>query len=1165
MKLVFLRPFLAALFLATAAFAADPAWLPPGLLPPPPRHGPDLCPGAFLTPAQGEAVMRAAAAHFTEAATWNAYAARARRDIQKGMGLLPWPRKTPLNAILRARRDYDGYCVESVAFESVPGFYETGTLYRPLGRRPPFPAVLTLHGHTGPVVRPADWRTHGRFAPVVQLRAASLARMGAVVLSLDMFGYGDTIPEVGQAAHPHPFSMTIQTWNSIRAVDLLCSLPYVDPRRIAMTGESGGATQTLLATALDPRIAASIPVVMVNPYFFGGCPCESGLPIHRADGYFANNALIAALAAPRPMLVVSDGRDWTRLDPQWVFPFLSQIYRELGAPRDLATVALPAEGHDYGPSKRTALYRFLGAHFGLDPSAVFSPGGRLDESKVTIETPERMHVWNRSFPLPADALHSAAAVRRSLRRLQAADDPAGSASETLSLSEVRANTLRVPRYGKFELTFQARGPWTDPFDPGQVAIDCQVTAPDGRRYSVPAFYYQDYSRAEVDGRERLTPLGAPCWKARLAATQAGTYRCQLRLTSGGRSVEGPPERFVCTGGGDRFGFIRVSAANPHYFERDGGRTFFAVGEDILFSSRAGTYAMARWMTNVARAGGNLVRTWWCYGGMDLESKASASPKRAAGWYDLKSAWRADRQVALAERLGIALIPTIETQQYLRAGVLWEDFSYNRAHGGPLASPGEYFTSAAAARLFRNRLRYIVARWSYSPAIFSWMFWNEVDSCNDYNPAAVAAWHRTMADYLRSIDPDRHLIDTNFGNMDGRREVDDLPQMDFVATNLYTRFDEASASLWAARFMSARRDKPYLLTEFGLGAYGRWAENDPDGIALQNGLWGCAFGGSAGGAMVWEWDDWVDRCNLYHLYTPFADFMRDVPFATRRWRRVDVEALDFRDPHRPATYADVFFGGFSTNYQFNTCPKPLPTVFTVTPQGNVDRPGCFSGVLAPVGERAQPGGGARNDAAVAAPPSACTLLITMPREGRLIVHVPRLSGAQHPILAVDVDGRRVIQRALSRRNPDATWDYFGQFPVNLTAGRHRVVIRNLRPAGPDNYWSDRLTVAYELTHYRRLRGPDLKCAGLQSGGEILLWLRNPGYTWLYAREGRKLVTQPEGRLHLDRIPDGRYTATWIDTETGKVLLREVSAAQNGDMVLTTPAIAKSAAAKIHRLD
>ncbi|HWA87690.1 MAG TPA: acetylxylan esterase [Opitutus sp.] len=398
--------------------AADPAWVPAGLLPPEPKNGPALCPGAFLTPEQGREVLAAATREFSTREKWDAYAAKIRTMMQRGMNLDPWPRKTPLRAIIRPARHYDGYTVQSVAFESVPGFFVTGSLYRPLGGKPPYAAVLTPHGHTSRITKPADYDTHGRFSPEVQTRAAGFARMGAVVFAIDMFGCDDSIPQVGQDAHAHPFTMTIQVWDAIRAIDFLTSLDDVDPHRVAMTGESGGGTLSFLVTALDPRVAVSVPVVMVGSYFFGGCPCESGLPIHRGNDYFADNAMIAATAAPRPMLVVSDGADWTKETPTVTFPFLQHIYALEGAADNVANVHLGNEGHDYGPSKRAAADRFLAKRLGLNLAAVEDAAGKIDESGITIEPAAKMHVFDATFPRPQRALQGAAAVEHALMELQ---------------------------------------------------------------------------------------------------------------------------------------------------------------------------------------------------------------------------------------------------------------------------------------------------------------------------------------------------------------------------------------------------------------------------------------------------------------------------------------------------------------------------------------------------------------------------------------------------------------------------------------------------------------------------------------------------------------------------------------------------------------------------
>ncbi|MEO8183342.1 MAG: acetylxylan esterase [Deltaproteobacteria bacterium] len=406
------------LALALALAAPGVAWLPAGL-PPAPAQGPALCVGACLSPEQGKAVLDAALARFPDRAAWAAYAEHVRQRVQQGAGLAPWPQRTALQAVVHGRRDYDGYSVENVFFESAPGNFVTGNLYRPRDLPPPYAAVISPHGHTkGALTKPEDYATQGRFEPGMQTRCANLARMGALVFAIDMFATGDSIQIVGGAAHKQPLALTIQTWNSLRTVDFLLSLPGVDPERVAVSGYSGGGTQTFLLAALDPRIGVSVPVAMVSSHHFGGCPCESGLPIHRSRDHFASNPMIAALMAPKPQLIVSDGGDWTQFTPQTEFPFLHEVYAYYGAEGNVANVHLPAEGHDYGPSKREATYRFLAQHLGLKLSRVLGADGKIDESHVTLEPPSALHVFDAEHPVPPQALHDAAAIQAVLRGLQ---------------------------------------------------------------------------------------------------------------------------------------------------------------------------------------------------------------------------------------------------------------------------------------------------------------------------------------------------------------------------------------------------------------------------------------------------------------------------------------------------------------------------------------------------------------------------------------------------------------------------------------------------------------------------------------------------------------------------------------------------------------------------
>ncbi len=377
-----------------------------------PALDPMLCQGEFLTVDEGAAMLAKRLAETPTREAWEAYAAHVRECILRGADLEPLPRRIPLNVITRNKRTHDGYTVENVAFETVPGYYAAGNLYRPTHVDGPTPVVLCPVGHWG----------DSRFNPMVQIRCAMLAKMGATAMSIGMFGWGSSPDQAVQRIHVKPLALTMQTWNNMRAVDYLLSLDGVDPERVGVTGASGGGTQTFLFTALDDRVTVSVPVAMVSSHMFGGCMCESGKPIHRSAEHFTNNAEIAAMAAPRPMLVVSDGGDWTASVPEVELPFIRKIYALFGAEGNIEGVHFANEGHDYGPSKRKAMYRFMAARLGLDLAKIQNAAGEIDESGVVVEDIPTLQVFDASNPFPKDVCHSLEEIEASLRSLQT---PAG--------------------------------------------------------------------------------------------------------------------------------------------------------------------------------------------------------------------------------------------------------------------------------------------------------------------------------------------------------------------------------------------------------------------------------------------------------------------------------------------------------------------------------------------------------------------------------------------------------------------------------------------------------------------------------------------------------------------------------------------------------------------
>jgi len=355
------------------------------------NHESMLCVGGYWTEAEGKAFLENIRQSYKTAEAWKARAGEIRTQILRGAGLEKFPEKCALNPIIGEKRVYDGYEVRNVAFESLPGVYVTGSLYTPVNVTGKLPGILNTHGHWS---KPEDY---GRYRADAQKRFAVMARMGAMVFAYDMVGYGQ-LAEYGWV-HKHPQTLKMQLWNSIRSVDFLLAMG-ADPERIAVTGASGGGTQAFLLTAVDDRIAVSCPVVQVSAHFFGGCVCESGMPIHKNADFQTNNVEIAACAAPRPMLLVSDGDDWTKNTPMVEFPHIRYIYGLLGKADMVANVHLPNDKHGYDYNKRAAVYPFLAKYLGLDVSKAFNTDGTLNEETIVIEDQRTLYIFDNNHPFP---------------------------------------------------------------------------------------------------------------------------------------------------------------------------------------------------------------------------------------------------------------------------------------------------------------------------------------------------------------------------------------------------------------------------------------------------------------------------------------------------------------------------------------------------------------------------------------------------------------------------------------------------------------------------------------------------------------------------------------------------------------------------------------------
>lgn len=363
---------------------------------------------------------------------WTARHEEIRRRVLLASGLWPMPDRTPLNAVVHGRVTRDDYTIDRVFFESLPGHYVTGSLYLPKQQSGKLPGILCPHGHwpdgrfmdrgvgTPATKKEIDTKAEKLECAArspLQARCVQLARMGCAVFHYDMIGYADSVQFCdanGKPLHRHGVKpelaggeagtwgfvspqaelrlqgyFGLQTWNSVRALDFLLSLPGIDSSRIGCTGASGGGTQTMMIAGIDDRVTAAFPCVMVSTAMQGGCTCENSHYLRINQG----NIDIAALTAPRPLgLTAAD--DWTKELETKGLPDLKNLYGMLGVPDHLTAHIATQFPHNYNLPSRAAMYRFYNRHFKLglpDPA---------EERAFTVSSREELTVWTPEHPKP---------------------------------------------------------------------------------------------------------------------------------------------------------------------------------------------------------------------------------------------------------------------------------------------------------------------------------------------------------------------------------------------------------------------------------------------------------------------------------------------------------------------------------------------------------------------------------------------------------------------------------------------------------------------------------------------------------------------------------------------------------------------------------------------
>ena len=732
----------------------------------------------------------------------------------------------------------------------------------------------------------------------------------------------------------------------------------------------------------------------------------------------------------------------------------------------------------------------------------------------------------------------------------------------LALVSGLANAQGAPRlnwypaepelYSRFEVRLDATCPG-NPFDPRDVDFSAQFRTPSGRSLSVPGFYYEPYSRLlsrNQNGKdeEALVSADIGSWRVRYCPTEVGTHRFRALLRCKGqpdRAWEGTLNAVASR----RRGFVRVEPSTRRYFEFDDRTPMFPLGECCCWGGPLGTFSYDDWFEKHRSAGMNYGRIWmspWAFG---IESE----PKTLRN-YRLDRAWALDYVLELAEKSGIYLMICFDYHGMLKTrkdrwgkNDNWPKHPYHKANGGPCRKPGDFFTQPEAKRLYKDRLRYIVARWGYSTHVFAWEFWNEVDltySEPGVTAQAVERWHEDMSVYLKQIDANRHMITTSFFDDEAAAPVWRLPAIDLTQSHSYNKPDPAKALTAVTDLMYARYRKPTFVGEYGVDSGGSKGvrAKDPLGNALRQALWATTLSGSAGAAMPWWWDNYIHPEGLYIVWRTLTEFLEGEPIGSPQIApaRIDTTPAEAGKP-KPIADAPAFRVRLLPQTDRKHGIRPVTVLLA---QGDpATRRGAYHAFLYPETDVKR-----RDQVTIKA-------WFGDKAEVKLRVN----SVAQGAVILILVDGVARYTHHLRDKDHKAmvSKEYDRTLSVPVPEGFHEVKVANRGRGWAYLDWID-------VSQVRPATGldppPRLRAYGLASRDRAWLWLLSPEATWPKRPSREAMGT----RVVVCDMQNGPYAVEWWDPASGTVLGKARIEARAGRLELHPPAFISDMAAKAARI-
>ncbi|MDQ2731513.1 MAG: DUF5060 domain-containing protein, partial [Armatimonadota bacterium] len=419
--------------------------------------------------------------------------------------------------------------------------------------------------------------------------------------------------------------------------------------------------------------------------------------------------------------------------------------------------------------------------------------------------------------------------------------------------------------------------YSNPFDPAVVDVEGHFTGPKGD-VTIPGFAYQDY--VLEPGKKEPTAQGGLSWKVRFMPVVPGHYTYKVTLKDTAAETTLTAGAFDCTAAKDR-GFVRISAKDPRAFEFEDQSYYYPIGLNVRHAGdrdnvHEGLPAITHYFDKMASVGLTWTRTWMSSWWLAIEWSHDYDARyHGVGRYNLSNAWLLDKTLEAADRDGLYVDLTLNNHGQFSRGSdpEWQYNPYNVQNGGRLTYPAEFFTDPWAKAMFKQRLRYIVARWGYSPHIFAWELFNEVDLTEGYSNQNVNTWMSEMSDYIHSIDPYQHLVSTHVCWWQSDTLLWSNPKLQFVQADGYVRWMRGRDTMatFTDKIWWAKEpfNKPAYIVEFG---YKQDSQDTDASPQFHPGIWSGFMSPFSANSMYWDWY-LVEQRNFWPQYAALVKFAR----------------------------------------------------------------------------------------------------------------------------------------------------------------------------------------------------------------------------------------------------------------------------------------------------